>query len=80
MTGIPPTSQIHALIGGNTTQVVLTAQSIGSINGWNFATYYGLPVLGFAAVTFSNGNIGGALSNYGGNFDHKSTRRVSPGN
>ena len=80
VTGIPPTSQIHALIGGNTTQVVLTAQSIGSINGWNFATYYGLPVLGFAAVTFSNGNIGGALSNYGGNFDHKSTRRVSPGN
>ena len=80
VTGIPPTSQIHALIGGNTTQVVLTAQSIGSINGWNFATYYGLPVLGFAAVTFSNGNIGGALSNYGGNFDHMSTRRVSPGN
>jgi hypothetical protein len=42
------------------------------------ATYYGLPVIGFAAWTFSNGNVGGVLSNYGGNYIHKYTRAVSP--
>ena len=41
------------------------------------ATYYGLPVVGFAAITFSNGNVGGVASNYGGNFNHKSTRNVN---
>ena len=80
VTGIPPTSLIHALIGGTTTQVSLQAASIGTISTWNFATYYGLPVIGFAAITYSNGNVGGTLSNYGGNFNHKYTRRVSPGN
>ena len=80
VSGIPPTSLIHALIGGTTTQVSLQAASIGTISTWNFATYYGLPVIGFAAITYSNGNVGGTLSNYGGNFNHKYTRRVSPGN
>ena len=44
------------------------------------ATYFGLPVVGFAVQSFANGaiNVGGVntLSNYGGNFVHKGTRFV----
>jgi len=44
------------------------------------ATYVGLPVIGFAVQSFANGaiNVGGVdtLSNYGGNFVQKSTRRI----
>ena len=48
----------------------------GNTNYWGTATYYGLPVIGFSAITYTNGNIGGVLSNYGGNFNHKTTRSV----
>jgi hypothetical protein len=45
------------------------------------ATYVGLPVVGFAVQSFANGNlpaVGGVstLSNYGGNFAQKGTRRI----
>ncbi len=44
------------------------------------ATYFGLPVVGFAVQSFANGAIdvgnGPVLSNYGGNFVHKGTRFV----
>ncbi|MES2820456.1 MAG: hypothetical protein V4812_15900 [Pseudomonadota bacterium] len=33
--------------------------------------YKGLPVTGFMVHDFVNGNVGGLLSNYGGNFNHK---------
>ena len=66
---------MHRLGGSYTTSVNLRN---GSTSFWSSATYYGLPVVGFAAITFSNGNVGGTLSNYGGNFNHKSTRYVSP--
>jgi hypothetical protein len=43
-------------------------------------TYLGLPVVGFAVQTFTNGTlvVGGTnvLSNYGGNFVQKSTTRI----
>ncbi|MET1080907.1 MAG: hypothetical protein ABWY06_23080 [Pseudomonas sp.] len=35
--------------------------------------YKGLPVTGFMVHDFVNGNVGGLLSNYGGNFEHKYT-------
>ncbi|MET1080906.1 MAG: hypothetical protein ABWY06_23075 [Pseudomonas sp.] len=35
--------------------------------------YHGLPVTGFMVHDFVNGNVGGLLSNYGGNFEHKYT-------
>ncbi|MET1080909.1 MAG: hypothetical protein ABWY06_23090 [Pseudomonas sp.] len=35
--------------------------------------YKGLPVIGFMVHDFVNGNVGGLLSNYGGNFAHKYT-------
>jgi hypothetical protein len=44
------------------------------------ATYVGLPVVGFAVQSFANGavTVGGVttLSNYGGNFAQKGTRRI----
>ena len=44
-------------------------------------TFNGLPVVGFAAITFNNGTLttgSGALlqSNYGGSFNHKTTRSI----
>ena len=43
-------------------------------------TFNGLPVIGFAVQSFNNGTLtsGGAtvLSNYGGNFVHKTTRSI----
>lgn len=38
----------------------------------------GLPVIGFAVSTYTNGNIGsGVLANYGGTFAHRATRAIS---
>lgn len=39
-------------------------------------TYVGLPTVGFMLQNFKNGNVGGVLSNYGGNFDHKYTTNI----
>lgn len=39
-------------------------------------TYHGLPVIGFAAIGFTNGNVGGLLSNYAGLTNHKGTRNI----
>ncbi|MDE2360086.1 MAG: hypothetical protein KGL70_11965 [Betaproteobacteria bacterium] len=71
------TAPIHELINvGNT--------SITSIGGTtttgNTSTYVGLPVVGFAVQSFTNGAIlvNGApvLSNYGGNFVQKGTHLI----
>jgi hypothetical protein len=37
----------------------------------------GLPVQGFAAQKYVNGNVGGVLSNYGANFNHRYERSVT---
>jgi hypothetical protein len=46
-------------------------------------TYFGLPVVGFAVASFTNGAlpVGGTtvLSNYGGTFNHKYMRDISGG-
>jgi hypothetical protein len=39
------------------------------------ADLVGLPVTGFWAAKFTNGNLGGVLSNYGGLFDHRGSVR-----
>jgi hypothetical protein len=43
-------------------------------------TYVGLPVIGFAATSYTNGTVvvGGSnvLSNYGGNFAHKASTLI----
>jgi len=70
ITGASPT--VHELI--NTTNTLITSIGSSTTSG-NTVTYVGLPVVGFAVQTFSNGTllVGGitVLSNYGGNFIHK---------
>ena len=39
--------------------------------------YTGLPTVGFMVQDFVNGNVGGVLSNYGGNFIHKYTTNIA---
>jgi len=36
----------------------------------------GLPVIGFWANTYTNGDVGGALANYGGSFNHRGSRAI----
>jgi hypothetical protein len=69
----------HQLIGGASTVFnTKTGTTIGLLS----TTFNGLPVVGFAAITFENGTLSvgplGALvqSNYGGNFNHKTTSDV----
>jgi hypothetical protein len=73
---VPYSAAAHQLGASITTRVDLFSLSTSSSTS---ATYYGLPVIGFAAWTFSNGNVGGVLSNYGGNYIHKYTRDVCLG-
>jgi hypothetical protein len=47
-------------------------------NGGVPVNFNGLPVVGFSAIQFTNGNVGGLLSNYAGNVTHKATRLVTP--
>jgi hypothetical protein len=69
----------HALAGGPST-VFDTAT--GTTFPLATTTFVGLPVIGFAAITFENGVIPGAegliQSQYGGAFNHKQTRLVTP--
>jgi hypothetical protein len=72
-TGITGASAtVHELI--NTTNTLITDIGSSTTSGQT-VTYIGLPVVGFAVQTFSNGtlSVGGVnvLSNYGGNFVHK---------
>jgi hypothetical protein len=70
---IPYSSNAHQLGGSATTIISLTN---GASSFASAATYYGLPVIGFAAITFNNGNVGGVVSNFGGNLNHKGTRLI----
>jgi hypothetical protein len=72
---VPYSANAHQLGGSLTTIVQLIN---GQTSFSTSATYFGLPVIGFAAWTFSNGNVGGVLSNYGGSYIHKYTRDVTP--
>jgi hypothetical protein len=48
------------------------------------ATYFGLPVIGFGATTFTNTTLEvdgqAVLSNYGGTFKHRGTRNIEVSN
>jgi hypothetical protein len=79
--GILPTSGgRHVLTGpGSTIFNTRTGATIGSTS----TTFNGLPVIGFAAIVFENETLsigpGGAIqSNYGGNFNHKTTTSIVP--
>ncbi len=62
-------SSAHMLPNANTTINNSTPRN---------AVYYGLPVVGFMAHDFINGNVGSppVMSAYGGNFDHKGRRQI----
>ena len=73
----------HVLVGGASTVIDTSLAVPGSpVPQFPVAitTFQGLPVVGFAAISFQNGNlnVGGSLlqSNYGANFDHKATRNI----
>ncbi len=68
----------HQLVGGGSTVFnTVTGGPFGLLQ----TTFNGLPVVGFAAITFENETLtvgpGSAIqSNYGGNFNHKVTTDV----
>ena len=70
------TPPIHTLVNAATTIAPLGAGPGAA----GTSTYVGLPVVGFAVQSFTNGSINvngtATLSNYGGNFVQKGTRRI----
>jgi len=77
LTATVPTGK-HQLVGGAST-VFNTAA--GTTSALTSTTFSGLPVIGFAAITFENGTLtdgAGKLiqSQYGGSFNHKQTRSI----
>ena len=77
----------HILVGGastvfNTSTIIPGSPSTATT--LLQTTFNGLPVIGFAAISFSNGTLttpaGAALqSNYGGAYNHKATRSITTG-
>jgi len=72
------TGNVHKLIAPN------NATTVTNLGGGSYstnATYWGLPVVGFAVQSFTNGSLSvgssTVLSNYGGNFVHKTTKQIS---
>ena len=72
ITGASPTA--HQLINNAGTAITIPG---GATTLGNTTTYVGLPVIGFALVSFANGTLVvgsppvAVLSNYGGDFRHK---------
>jgi len=71
----------HTLVNAAATTVVDLTGVAAPVGGLSF-TYYGLPVIGFAAQTFQNDaiTISGKtyLSTFGATFSHHGTKKVSP--
>jgi hypothetical protein len=65
-----PADQEHDLNGNNGVQE--------KFRGLVRDVFKGLPVMGFAATTYTNGNLGdGVLANYGGTFQHRTSRTIA---
>jgi len=68
----------HRLIGGISTQIAAGATAA---TVYDFATYYGLPSIGFSVNRFTFNAMptatGTVLSNYGANFIHKGSKSVT---
>lgn len=73
------TAALVAPAGMSIVTDTLTGVTTPNVN----VTYYGLPVVGFAAQSYSTTGLPGVnanvLSNYGGSFVHKVTRRIVVG-
>jgi hypothetical protein len=71
---VPTTgTSYHQLFPSGSTTIDLFGNS-----GSESIAYNGLPVIGFAAESYLNGNIGGVQSSYGGNYVHKTTTAIVP--
>lgn len=71
--GNPPNTPFgagHARLGFGAASQRLTNPASGN-------RYQGLPVVGFWALKAINGNVGGALANYSGTWEHKYSRSVT---
>jgi hypothetical protein len=54
------------------------ADNVKEFNKVNRDVFKGLPVIGFAATTYANGNLGdGVLANYGGTFQQRTSRTIA---
>jgi hypothetical protein len=72
----PPTvlGTVHTL-GNSATSITHIG---GGTTSGNTVTYFGLPLIGFEAESYVNGvTTLGVLSNFGGNFVHKTTTSIS---
>jgi hypothetical protein len=71
-------TNVHLLGNGNTTITPVG----GTTSGVTTATYFGLPVVGFAANSYTNNSVTvGTVtvqSNYGGDFGHRYVTTVTP--
>ena len=72
-------NRFHVLVAPSNSTTVLDTKS-GAISANLNATYFGLPLIGFAVQSYSTHGLPGinpnVLSNYGGQFSHKFTRRI----
>jgi hypothetical protein len=70
-------TNVHKLI--NTGATSISGRGQATTTG-NATTYIGLPVIGFAVTSFTNGTLvvgsQAVLSNYGGNFVHKTSTTI----
>jgi hypothetical protein len=70
---------VHTLVAPALSTTFIDIRTVTQ-SGLVAATYFGLPVVGFAVQSFVNGAIpvgtGTVLSNYGGNFNHKYLRDI----
>jgi hypothetical protein len=82
-TAVSPT--IHSLVSTTpgSTNVTVAPSGLITATAPVATTFTGLPTIGFAAITFLNGNLASAaggtvLSNYAGVQLHKYTRSITP--
>jgi hypothetical protein len=76
-----PIPLAHALVSSGATIVFKSTDGSATIN--TSATYFGLPAIGFAVASYTNGFVPSGcapgtclLSNYGGNWVHKYTDNI----
>ena len=77
----------HIQVGGASTVFNTSPDTPGlptSATTLAHTTFYGLPVIVFAAITFNNGTLTATdgsrfQSSYGGAFNHKATRSITAG-
>jgi hypothetical protein len=71
----------HALVSPAGSSKIVDTLTGDTVSTGAAVTYFGLPVVGFAVQSYSTTGLPGVdpnvLSNYGGSFGHKYTRRIA---